>query len=159
MRNWRLGLWIVATGIAALSASPATAAKAQRMSSIELGKRLDAVEARQKAIQDQIKDLQDQIRDASERILNLADEQRKGREVAASQLDAAKQAHDELRGLVRGLYVESSGLKADVAQAREDVQAVDGSMESFRLSSGILIAVVILLQVILAALALRGGRG
>ena len=162
MRIAQLGLWVVAVAMAAVSTSPALAAeratKAPKAPRVDVGKRFDAVEADQKAIQDQIKGLQDQIRDLSEHLLNLADEQRKEREAEANQVDAGKQTHDELRELVRGLYVETSGLKADVAQAREDVQTVNGSMESFRLSSGILIAVVILLEVILAALALRGGR-
>ena len=149
-------LWIGAVVVAIALPSPAAAQKAARP---DPTKQIEALDQSIQTLRNEVQALQEQVRELSERLLSLADEQRTEREAAGAQIETGKQTHEELRELLRGLYVESSGIKADVAQAREDVQAVSNSMESFRLSSGILIAVVIVLQVILAALALRGGKG
>ena len=61
-----------------------------------------------------------------------------------------------MREEVRGLYVESSGLKGDIAQVSKDIQTVNENFGNFRYSVGALIAVVIVLQLIVVALALRG---
>jgi hypothetical protein len=72
------------------------------------------------------------------------------------QLQAALEQIKGMREEVRGLYVESSGLKGDIAQLGKQVEGLEGSLGSFRLSAGIVVAVVLLLQLLLAGLMLRG---
>lgn len=62
----------------------------------------------------------------------------------------------EMREEVRGLYVESSGVKGDIAQLSKQFEGLDASLGRFRLNSGILIAVILVLQLFLAALMFRG---
>ena len=61
-----------------------------------------------------------------------------------------------MREEVRGLYVESSGLKGDIAQAGKQVEGLEQSLGSFRLSAGIVVAMVIVLQFVLVGLTFRG---
>jgi methyl-accepting chemotaxis protein len=75
------------------------------------------------------------------------------------QREAAQAAHThdrEMREEVRGLYVESSGLKGDIAQVSTQVEALQQEVGNFRFSSGIIAALIIVLQLVVAGLALRG---
>lgn len=75
------------------------------------------------------------------------------------QQEAGQAAHEhnkEMREEVRGLYVETSGLKGDIAQVSEEVDSVQRELGNFRFSSGIVAALILVLQVVLALLALRG---
>ena len=73
--------------------------------------------------------------------------------------DTVQGAIEQLKGMreeVRGLYVESSGLKGDIAQVGQQVENLGASLASFRLSAGIVVAVVVVLQIALVGLMLRG---
>lgn len=81
-----------------------------------------------------------------------------GQEEIRQHHDLLQSAMEQIKGMreeVRGLYVESSGLKGDIAQLSKQVEGVEASLGSFRLNSGILIAVVLVLQIFLAALMFR----
>jgi chromosome segregation ATPase len=91
--------------------------------------------------------------DAMQRGLGGAqDEIRESRDLLQAAMEQIKGMREE----VRGLYVESSGLKGDIAQLGKQVEGLEGNLGSFRLNSGILLAVVLVLQFTLVALMFRG---
>ena len=96
--------------------------------------------------------LRDQLSELERSLSETRDEIRQNRDAIQSQLDQIKGMREE----VRGLYVESSGLKGDIAQVGKQVEDLGGSLGNFRLSSGIVVAVVIVLQVVLMGLMFRG---
>jgi len=122
----------------------------------DVAARIDNLDQGLKAVQSELQGVGGRVEELSARISELAEEQRKSRENEPAAGAAAKENHEELRELLRGLYVESSTVKADLAQVRADVQVVNESVESYRVSSGVLVALVIVLQVIVVALAFRG---
>ena len=82
-----------------------------------------------------------------------------GRDDVRTNHDALQGAIEQIKGMreeVRGLYVESSGLKGDIAQLGKQVDGLEGSLASYRLSAGIAVAVVIVLQIVLVGLMFRG---
>jgi hypothetical protein len=82
----------------------------------------------------------------------LLDEVRRTRAALDVQFAELKAMREE----VKGLYFESSTVKNDIYDVGQRIVALDQSLGAFRLSSGIVVAVVILLQVVLVGLALRG---
>jgi hypothetical protein len=99
---------------------------------------LDELRGQMAAVQEALAELQESARRSQERF-----------QTEAHQLE-------EMREEVRGLYVESSGLKGDIAQLGERVEGFEGSLGSFRSSAGIVVAVVIVLQLVLVGLTFRG---
>ena len=96
-------------------------------------------------LRDQLKEVQNSVGD--------------GRDEVRTHHDALQSAIEQIKGMreeVRGLYVESSGLKGDIAQVGKQVDGLEGSLASFRLSAGIVVAVVIVLQIVLVGLMFRG---
>jgi chromosome segregation ATPase len=136
-------------GIVAMSSTPIRAA-APRTSDVT--KHLDAIEEAQRSLAADIGLLRDQLDDLKQGLDEVREQIRQGD-------DAAQGDRDQLKGMreeVRGLYVESSGLKGDIAEVGKEVQGVNENFGNFRYSAGALIAVVIVLQLVVVALGLRG---
>jgi len=143
-------LWIVWMGIVWLGVAPAYAADPKPSSDVV--KRLVAIEEAQRSLAHDLGELRDQLKQIEQRVGELREDVRQGHEAAQGDREQLKGMREE----VRGLYVESNGLKGDIAQLRSELQSVNGSFGNFRFSSGALIALLIVLQVIVVALTLRG---
>jgi peptidoglycan hydrolase CwlO-like protein len=61
---------------------------------------------------------------------------------------ATQEEIDKLRDEVKGLYVELSTVKQQIEASKTDVQAVNQNLTSFRNSSGIFLAVVLVMAFI-----------
>ena len=121
----------------------------------DVGKQIEALARTQTALQQQIVELREAITKVGDKVQGFAEASATEREALGDLEKANKVAHDEIIELSRGLYVEVSGVKGDVGLVRGDVQALNASIESSRFGSGILIAAVIALQIILVLLAIR----
>lgn len=143
-------LWVLWFGIIWIGPRPVLAADPKPSS--DVGKRLIVIEEAQRSLAAELGQLRDQLRQVDEHLGELREDLRQGREAGQADRDQLKEMREE----VRGLYVESNGLKGDIAQLRSELQSVNATFGNFRFSSGALIAVVIVLQVIVIALALRG---
>lgn len=71
------------------------------------------------------------------------------------QLHGIQETLREMREEVRGLYVESSGLKGDIAQVADKLDGLSDDLSTFRLSAGILAALIVLLQILAIGLVIR----
>ncbi len=118
----------------------------------ELTQELNALTDAQRALAADLSQLRDQLNAVQRGIGEGHDEARQNRDILQTTLDQVKGMREE----VRGLYVESSGLKGDIAQVGKQVEGLEGSLGGFRLNSGILIAVVLVLQLLLVGLMFRG---
>ena len=118
----------------------------------DVSQELGAVAEAQRSLAADISQLRDQLNAVQRGVGEGHDEVRQNRD----QVQAAFEQIKGMREEVRGLYVESSGLKGDIAQLGKQVEGLEGSLGSFRLSAGIVVAVVLLLQLLLAGLMLRG---
>jgi TolA-binding protein len=141
---------MAAPGVAA--PNPRAEAKPKKTATPDLEPVLDALHEGQRSLAASLDQLREQLGDLQRAVSDLRDEVRQNRDVAQSVLEQVKGMREE----VRGLYVESSGLKGDVAQAGKQVEGVNESLGSFRFSSGIVVAVIIVLQFVLIGLMFRG---
>ena len=148
MRDRQWVLWVLCIGVV-WCGRPVWAADPKPA---EVGKRLAAVEEAQRSLAVNMGQLSDQLKQLEEHVGELRQDVQHGHEAAQGDRDQLKEMREE----VRGLYVESSGIKGDIAQLRTELQSVNGAFANFRFSSGALIAVLIVLQVIVVALGLRG---
>ncbi len=142
-------LWCTA---AVAAPDPKAEAKAKKANPAEVVQRLDAVVEAQRSLAVTLSQLRDQLSDTQKSIGELRDELRENHDASQGLLEQVKGMREE----VRGLYVESSGLKGDIAQAGKQVEGLDQSLGSFRLSAGIVVAIVIVLQFVLVGLTFRG---
>jgi chromosome segregation ATPase len=141
--------WAAAEPEKALAKKQARAAKGP-----EVSQDLNAVIEAQRSLAADISQLRDQLNALQRGVGEGHDEVRQNRDVLQTSLEQIKGMREE----VRGLYVESSGLKSDIALVGKQVEELDASLGNFRLSSGIVVAVVIVLQVVLVGLMFRGRR-
>jgi hypothetical protein len=118
----------------------------------ELTAQLDAIADTQRNLAGTLAELRDQLAEVQRTLGEVREEARQDREAFQAEVEQTKGMREE----VRGLYVESSGLKGDIAQLVPRLEGFEESLGSFRLSSGIVVAVVIVLQVVLLGLAFRG---
>lgn len=144
---------VLALPVAAL-AEPAgrVEAKAKAGKPAEVTQELNAVVETQRSLAVSLSELRDQLKDLQRAVGESRDQ------VQANH-DSLQGAIEQIKGMreeVRGLYVESSGLKGDIAALGKQVDGLDGSLASFRLSAGIVVAVVIVLQIVLVGLMFRG---
>ncbi len=95
--------------------------------------------------------LDEEIGQMQKRLHELVVEVRPQRE----QVHALQETLRDMREEVRGLYVESSGLKGDIAQVADKLDGLAEDLTSFRLSAGIIAALIVLLQIIGIGLAVR----
>jgi len=144
------GLSLLWLGIVMFGATPARAVDPKPS---EVAKRLAVVEEAQRSLAADLATLREQLKQIESRVAEVRDEARQDREVQQTDREQLKGMREE----VRGLYVESNGVKGDIAQLSKDIESVSSNFGNFRFSSGALIAVVIVLQVITVALALRRG--
>ena len=143
-----LALWLVPMPAAAAKADP----KTQKGKAPEGTQTLNLVVEAQRSLAINLSQLRDQLTELQRSLSEAREEIRQHHEAVQGQFDQIKGMREE----VRGLYVESSGLKGDIAQVGKQVEDLDGSLGNFRLSSGIVVAVVIVLQVVLMGLMFRG---
>jgi septal ring factor EnvC (AmiA/AmiB activator) len=118
----------------------------------QLRQTLDQIVEAQRSLAGSLSELGDEITELQRGVGELREELR-------NHQDAAQGAWDQIKGMreeIRGLYVESSGVKSDVGQVGKQVETLDEHLGGFRLSSGVVVAVVIVLQVVVAGLLLRG---
>ena len=148
MRNRRRVLWVLGCGIVWCGTHPAWAADPKPA---EVAKRLLAVEEAQRSLADDVGRVRDQLQQLDQHLSEAREDLRQGRDAAQGDREQLKEMREE----VRGLYVESSGIKGDVAQLRGEIQSVNATFGNVRFSSGALIAVVIVLQLLAVALTLR----
>lgn len=136
------------------AAEPATKAepKAAAVKSAEITQTLNAVMEAQRSLAIALSQLRDQLNELQRGVGEGRDEVRQNRDVMQGALEQIKGMREE----VRGLYVESSGLKGDIAQVGKQVEGLEGSLGTFRLSAGIVVAIVIVLQIVLVGLMFRG---
>lgn len=106
---------------------------------------------RTRALSTTLAEVQDTVSRLAHRVGELEAEVRQLREQHHNLQEQVR----ELREEVRGLYVESSGLKGDIAQVADKIDGLTDSLANFRLSAGMIAALVILLEIIAAALILR----
>ena len=154
---WR-ARWIFATtvmigmfGLSPLEVVHAQAA-AKAAKAPDITHTLNAVIEAQRTLAVDLSQLRDQLSTLQRSIGEGQDELRQHRDGLQGLLEQVKGMREE----VRGLYVESSGIKGDIAQLGKQVEGLDGSLGSFRLSAGIVVALLIVLQVVLVGLLLRG---
>jgi chromosome segregation ATPase len=120
----------------------------------EVTQGINALLEAQRSLAADISQLRDQLNALQQGVGDGQDEVRENRDVLQTSLEQIKDMREE----VRGLYVESSGLKGDIAQVGKQVEELDASLGNFRLSSGIVVAVVIVLQLVLVGLMFWGRR-
>lgn len=145
--------------VLALSLASAVPAWAQKPPARpDVGRQIEALAQAQDAVRQQLTELRQALDQLKEQIQTAANADGQQREARVAAEGAAKTAIDEIEQLARGLYVEVNGVKGDLALVREDVQGLASKLESSRFSSGLLIASVIALQIILILLAIRSRR-
>ena len=144
-----LALWLAPMpAAAAAQADP----KTQKGKAPEVTQTLNLVVEAQRSLAINLSQLRDQLTELQRNLSEAREEIRQHHEAEQGQFDQIKGMREE----VRGLYVESSGLKGDIAQVGKQVEDLESSLGNFRLSSGIVVAVVIVLQVVLMGLMFRG---
>lgn len=121
----------------------------------DVGKQIEALAQTQAALQQQLTELREAVNKLGDRLQGSAEGFVELRESVGDLGKTDKTSHEEIVELSKGLYVEVSGVKGDVSLVRSDLQALAASIESSRFGSGILIAAVIALQIILVLLAIR----
>lgn len=127
-------------------------ARAAARKTTEVAQDITAMLEAQRSLAVSLSELRDQVKELQRSISE-------GRDEVRTNHDSLQGAIEQIKGMreeVRGLYVESSGLKGDIAQLGKQVDGLEGSLASFRLSAGIVVAVVIVLQIILVGLMFRG---
>lgn len=139
------------------SASPTpaqttTKAAAAKAKAAETSQTLNEVLEAQRSLAASLSQLRDQVGELQRSLSAERDEVRQNRDLLQAGIDQSKGMREE----VRGLYVESSGLKGDIAQVGKQVEGLDASLGNFRLSAGIVVAIVIVLQLALVGLMFRG---
>jgi len=158
----RLGSLASAVMVVWLASLSATAAQADPKAHPGKGgpdvtQSLNAMTEAQRSLAVDLAHLRDQLGELQRSLSEARDEIRQNHEAIQAQIDQGQL--DQIKGMreeVRGLYVESSGLKGDIAQVGKQVEGLEGSLGNFRLSSGIVVAVVIVLQFVLVGLMFRG---
>lgn len=117
-----------------------------------VAEQLSALGARQESLEAGLQRLGNDLGELRESLKGLREELRQQQE----SIGAAHQHDRDMREEVRGLYVETSGLKGDIAQVGQQVDGARQELDSFRFSSGIIAALIVVLQVVVGGVALRG---
>ncbi len=110
----------------------------------------------QQALAASVAQLREQLSETERVVTDLRNEMRDKGDAGKQVVDQILDQVEGMRREVWGLYVESSGLKGDIAQTGKQVDGLDQSLGSFRSSVGIVVAIVIVLQVVLVGLTFRG---
>lgn len=123
--------------------------------SAQVEQSINTLVEQQKELAASIAELREKLAVLQGSVAEQREEARDKHEANHSIADASLTQAKEMREEVRGLYVESSGIKGDVAQAVQQIESLDQNLSSFRLSAGIVVAMVIVLQLVLTGLTLR----
>lgn len=159
-RRWRSCAAGWGVLVLVLLAAPAALAQAgkgdpRRAAAPQLGEQLSALAARQESLEAGLEKLAGELGQLRETLGQLHAAMEKQRDSIAG----IQQQDRDMREEVRGLYVETSGLKGDIAQVGQQVNEARQELGSFRFSSGIIAALIVVLQIVVAGLALRGRGG
>lgn len=144
-----LKLVVVFQALMVAAAGPVVAAPPAKAP--DLTPKLVEIETSQAELAAAVNRLQEQIGGLDSRVSEVQSQLAASQEAAGNDREFVK----ELREEVRGLYVESSSTKDMVSKVGERVDDLGGSLERFRFSAGILLAVMLGLQIIGIALAFR----
>jgi hypothetical protein len=163
-RSRRTTLLRAAVGVMLLSCTAAAApvpdpkpeAKTKKESPAEILPAIEQLAAAQRSLAAQLAALQQQLNDTQRAITELRDASRDKPGASQAVVDQILDQVDGMRREVWGLYLESSGIKGDIAQTGKQVDGLGESLGDFRLSAGIVVAAVIVLQLVLVGLAFRG---
>ena len=149
-----LALMLLLVYPARVSAEPVSKADARAKASkqADLSQEISVLLEAQRSLAVSLSELRDQLKELQRSVGEGRDEVRTHHDVLQGAVEQIKGMREE----VRGLYVESSGLKGDIAQLGKQVEGLEGNLASFRLSAGIVVAVVIVLQIVLVGLMFRG---
>jgi len=148
-----LAVWLsVAAVVPAAAQTPATPKREVKPARADLTRDVGTLLEGYRALNTTLAEMREQMDALQRGMSGTQDEIRESRDLLQALLAEVKEMREE----VRGLYVESSGLKGDIAQLGEKVEGLGGNLGSFRLNSGILLAVVLVLQLTLVALTFRG---
>ncbi len=118
----------------------------------ELEERLTPLVEAQRAIPPALAQIRDDIAALQRGLAGIESEARRLKEAD----DAAYEHNKEMREEVRGLYVETSRLKGDIAQLGDQLEGLQQDVGNFRFSFGIIAAIIVVLQLVLGWLGLRG---
>lgn len=146
-------LWS-ATALAA--PDPKADPKAKKDGAAEMLPVLNQITETQRALAVSLAQLREQLADTQRAVADLRTDSSAKHDAAQQVVDQILDQVEGMRREVWGLYVESSGLKGDIAQTDKQVEGLDQSLGSFRLSAGIVVAMVIVLQIVLVGLTFRG---
>ncbi len=151
-----LSLWSCAAAAAVPAPDPKAEAKATKAALAEVMPAIDQMAEAQRALAATLAQLRDQLSETQRAVNELRDETRAKHDASQGVVDQILDQVEGMRKEVWGLYVESSGLKGDIAATGKQVEALDQNLGNFRLSAGIVVAVVIVLQFVLVGLTFRG---
>jgi methyl-accepting chemotaxis protein len=146
--------WLM-VAVSAVKAAPDSKVDAKRFNPAEVTQGFASLQEAQRGLAASIGELRGQIDELRSTVGSMHEDLKQARDLVQTSIDHNKEMREE----VRGLYVESSGLKGDIAQTGKAVEALQQELGSFRLSSGIIIALVIVLQLLLISLTFRGRGG
>ena len=157
-------LLLACSAATAPAAPPKAEAKATKTPPVDLMPAIEQIADAQRALaasvaqlrQQLSEQLADQLTQTQRAISELRDQTREKHEASQQVLDQVLDQVEGMRKEVWGLYVESSGLKNDIAQTGKQVEGLDQDLGNFRLSAGIVVAIVVVLQFVLVGLAFRG---
>jgi len=142
---------------AALAApDPKADPKAKKDGVAEVLPAINQITETQHALAASLAQLREQVADLQRAVADSRSETRDKHDASQQLVEQIRDQVEGMRKEVWGLYVESSGLKGDIAQTDKQVEGLDQSLGSFRLSAGIVVAVVIVLQFVLVGLTFRG---
>jgi len=144
------------TAAAAPTPDPKAEAKAKKVPPVDIMPAIDQIVAAQHDAAVALSQLREQLSATQRAVSELRDETRAKHDASQGVVDQVLDQVEGMRKEVWGLYVESSGLKGDIAQTDKQVEGLDQSLGNFRLSAGIVVAVVIVLQIGLIGLMFRG---
>lgn len=158
LRRWvsaATGATLLAAAGLALAANPGGIERSRKTPAIDVEQPLASLLEGQRSTSVALGELREQLEDTRKSVDELRVELRRLRDGLQP---SAHETLEEVKGMreeVRGLYVESGGLKSDLAKMGEQVGVLGSSLDGFRLSAGIVVALVVVLQLVLVALGLR----
>lgn len=147
---------LVWSATAMAAPDPKADAKAKKESVAELMPVINQITETQRTLAASLAQLREQLAETQRAVADLRNETRDKHDASQQVVDQILDQVEGMRREVWGLYVESSGLKGDIAQTDKQVEGLDQSLGSFRSSAGIVVAMVIVLQFVLVGLTFRG---
>lgn len=151
-----VALVLLSCSAAVAAPDPKADAKGKKVNPAEITEAFGRLTETQHALATNLAQLREQLNEAQRAGAEQRDQLREKQDASQAVLEQVLEQGKGMREEVRGLYVETSGLKGDIAQAGKQVEGLAQSLGSFRLSAGIVVALVIVLQFVLVGLTFRG---